>query len=58
LNWSVGPRRPGDVMAIYANNEKAQTRLGWEARYGIDDIMATAWAWEQRYRSGQTVLGS
>ncbi|MBM3431458.1 MAG: UDP-glucose 4-epimerase GalE [Bacteroidetes bacterium] len=58
LNWSVGPRRPGDVIAIYANNEKAKTLLGWEARYGIDDIMATAWAWEQRYRSGQTVLGS
>jgi len=57
LEWTAGPRRPGDVMAIYANNEKAWQRLGWKAAHGIDDIMATAWAWEQRYRSGASVLG-
>lgn len=56
LEWSAGPRRPGDVMAIYANNERAQERLGWTARYNIQDIMATAWNWERRYRNGETVL--
>ena len=44
------------VMAIYANNEKAHTRLGWQSKYDIDAIMATAWEWEQRYRKGDTVL--
>ena len=58
LNWTAGPRRPGDVVAIYANNEKAQSRLGWQPRYGIEAIMETAWAWEQRYRSGNSVLGA
>jgi UDP-glucose 4-epimerase len=43
-------------MAIYANNSRAQQRLGWNAQFSIDDIMATAWAWEQRYRKGETVL--
>ncbi len=56
LDWSAGPRRPGDVMAIYANNERARARLGWTARYTIQDIMATAWNWERRYRNGETVL--
>lgn len=56
LEWTAGPRRPGDVMAIYANNSRAQQRLGWNAQFSIDDIMATAWAWEQRYRKGETVL--
>ncbi len=56
LEWTAGPRRPGDVIAIYANNEKAQQRLGWQAAHGIDTIMATAWNWEKRYRKGETVV--
>ncbi|MCB0636742.1 MAG: UDP-glucose 4-epimerase GalE, partial [Lewinella sp.] len=47
LNYHIGPRRPGDVVAIYANNEKAATRLGWQPTRDINDIMRTAWAWEQ-----------
>lgn len=51
LNYRIGPRRPGDVVAIYANYDRAARLLGWEPQYGIDDIMRTAWEWEQR-RSG------
>src|SRR6476620_2382922 len=29
LNYEIGQRRPGDIVAIYANNDKAKTRLGW-----------------------------
>jgi UDP-glucose 4-epimerase len=36
------------VVAVYANYEQAASRLGWQPKYDIDDIMATAWAWEQR----------
>jgi UDP-glucose 4-epimerase len=48
LNYTIGPRRPGDVVAVYANNEKARTELDWQCRYSIDDMMATAWQWEQK----------
>ncbi len=48
LNYEVGPRRPGDVVAIYANLDKAASALGWTPQYGIEDIMKTAWAWEQK----------
>ncbi|MEM9886734.1 MAG: UDP-glucose 4-epimerase GalE [Bacteroidota bacterium] len=47
LNYTIGARRAGDVVAIYANNEKATNLLGWKAKRNIEDIMRTAWAWEQ-----------
>jgi UDP-glucose 4-epimerase len=50
LNYIIGPRRPGDVIAIYANNEYARKELGWNTRYSLDDMMATAWKWEQRLK--------
>ena len=47
LNYRIGPRRPGDVVAIYANKDKAEHILGWEPTRNIDDIMETAWNWEK-----------
>lgn len=47
LNYKLGNRRPGDVIAIYANNEKAKNQLGWTPKYGVSEMMATAWKWEQ-----------
>lgn len=44
----IAPRRPGDVSAIYADNSRARSELGWTLRYGLEDIMRTAWGYEQR----------
>ncbi|WP_026752720.1 UDP-glucose 4-epimerase GalE [Sediminibacterium sp. C3] len=46
LNYEIGPRRAGDVIAIYANNDAAVTKLGWKIKYGIKEMMDTAWKWE------------
>ena len=46
LNYDIAPRRPGDITAIYANNEKAKKQLGWQPQYNLDDMMRTAWNWE------------
>ena len=48
LNYEIGPRRPGDVVAVYADRSKATRELGWEPQYDVDDIMRTAWAWESK----------
>lgn len=48
LNYSVGERRSGDVVSIYADYSKAKTVLGWEPKRKIEDIMQTAWAWEKK----------
>ncbi|PWV54415.1 UDP-glucose 4-epimerase GalE [Chitinophaga sp. S165] len=50
LNYELGPRRPGDVIAIYANNTKAKQLLGWNPNIGIEDMMRTAWQWEVALR--------
>ncbi len=46
LNYDIGDRRPGDVMAIYSNHHKATEKLGWIPEMNVADIMKTAWAWE------------
>lgn len=50
LNYVIGPRRPGDVIAIYANNDYARKQLGWNLKYSLNDMMSTAWKWEQRLK--------
>ena len=47
LNYEVGPRRAGDIVSIYANNDHAVKALGWNCKYGLEDMMRTAWQWEQ-----------
>ena len=47
LNFELGPRRPGDIEAMYADSSKAKRKLLWSPKYNIDDIMSTAWKWEQ-----------
>jgi UDP-glucose 4-epimerase len=48
LNYRIGNKRAGDVGAVYADNTKATTLLGWQPKYDIDAIMQSAWAWEQK----------
>jgi UDP-glucose 4-epimerase len=50
LNYVIGPRRPGDVIAIYANNDYARSQLNWETKYTLEDMLSTAWKWEQRLK--------
>lgn len=47
LNYELAPRRPGDVEAIYSNYQYAAETLDWQPKGTIEDIMRTAWAWEQ-----------
>jgi UDP-glucose 4-epimerase len=48
LSYRFGPRRKGDIAAIYASNKKAIEKLGWSPKYNVKDIMKTAWMWQQR----------
>lgn len=58
LNYEIGPRRPGDIVAIYANNDLAKKVLGWQPRYSLDDMMSTAWKWEQRLKADDKIFTS
>ena len=48
LNYTLGPRRAGDVVSIYANNNKAVSKLNWKIQRNLDTTMHTAWVWEQK----------
>ena len=48
LNYKFAPRRPGDVVAIWADTRLANEELGWKAERSVEDTLAAAWAWEKR----------
>jgi UDP-glucose 4-epimerase len=56
LNYAFGPRRPGDIMAIYANNDLAKNILGWQPKYSLEDMVTTAWKWEQRLKADEKIF--
>ena len=58
LDYVIAPRRAGDVIAIYANNDYARNSLGWELKYSLDDMMSTAWRWEQRLKADEKFFQS
>lgn len=43
----IAARRPGDIEKVWANPKYANEVLGWRAETPIDDIMRSAWAWQQ-----------
>lgn len=47
LNYRFTDRRPGDVMAIWADTELANRKLGWKAERTLEETLAAAWAWER-----------
>ena len=48
----VGPRRPGDVAACYADPTRAAQLLGWRARLGLDRMCADSWRWQRLNPNG------
>ncbi len=50
LNYTIGPRRPGDVVAVYADNALAKDTLNWEPKYSLDEMMTSAWKWEVKLK--------
>lgn len=50
LQWSFAPRRAGDVIAAYADTQRATEVLGWTAQKTLDEAMADAWRWQLSLR--------
>ncbi|UUU28039.1 UDP-glucose 4-epimerase GalE [Streptomyces sp. DSM 40750] len=46
---TVVDRRPGDPARVVASADRIASELGWKARYGVEDMIASAWAgWNAR----------
>ncbi len=48
LNYTMGPRRAGDVEQVYADVTKARRELGWTARRTLAESLRDAWRWQEK----------
>jgi UDP-glucose 4-epimerase len=51
LNYSIGPRRAGDVEKTYAEPSKANQELNWKTEFSIEEALLHAWNWERKLSS-------
>ncbi|MBL4710726.1 MAG: UDP-glucose 4-epimerase GalE [Flavobacteriales bacterium] len=47
LNYTLGDRRAGDVETIYSDNAKASSTLKWNASLSLEEMLKSAWKWQQ-----------
>lgn len=52
IPYAIKPRRPGDIAICYSDASLAKKELGWEAQYGIDEMCADSWKWQQMNPNG------
>lgn len=52
IPYVICGRRAGDIASCYADPGKARSELGWEAKYGIEDMCATSWKWQSMNPNG------
>jgi UDP-glucose 4-epimerase len=48
LNYEIGPRRPGDVVKVYADPSKIMTKMGWKPKFTLEEGLKHAWGWEKK----------
>jgi UDP-glucose 4-epimerase len=46
LNYTIGPRREGDIEQVWGDVTKSATVLGWKAELDVNEMMSSAWKWE------------
>ena len=52
LPYKIAPRRSGDIASCYAAPDKAKNELGWEAKFGIEEMCASQWKWQSGNPNG------
>ena len=57
LPYTIGPRRPGDAAAVYADPGLAHRRLGWRAERDLRTMCDDHWRWQQRNPTGYPYAG-
>jgi len=50
--YNIGPRRPGDVAACWADPALAEATLGWKTKRNLDAMCADAWRWQSGNQDG------
>ncbi|MBN3789905.1 UDP-glucose 4-epimerase GalE [Burkholderia sp. Ac-20353] len=50
--YELVARRPGDVAECYANPQAAADVIGWRAKFGLDEMCADHWRWQENNPRG------
>ena len=50
--YKIVERRPGDIACCYADPTLAKQLLGWEAKYGIQEMCDDTWRWQSNNPMG------
>lgn len=48
----IGSRRKGDPAILVASSEKIKKELGWEPKYGLEEIIDSAYKWHKKNPNG------
>lgn len=46
------PRREGDVATSFADNARAVAELGWQPKFGLEDMLVDSWNWQKQNPNG------
>jgi UDP-glucose 4-epimerase len=52
IPFEVSPRRAGDLPAFWANANKANKELNWQASRSLQQMMADTWRWQSKNPNG------
>ena len=52
IPYVITDRRPGDIAECYSDATLAKEELGWEAKYGIKEMLAYSWNWQKNNPNG------
>jgi UDP-glucose 4-epimerase len=47
IPFEITARRPGDIAVCYADPTHARQVLGWQARFGVEEMCRDHWHWQE-----------
>ncbi len=50
--YRIGPRRDGDLAAVYSDPSKAERELGWKTKFDLERMCADSWRWQSQNPNG------
>ncbi len=52
IPYQISPRRAGDIAECYADPAFSESKLGWKAEYGIEEMVRDHWSWQSQNPEG------
>ena len=52
IPYQIVDRRPGDIAICYADPSYAENKIGWKAKYNLDEMCRDAWHWQSQNPNG------